>query len=75
MLYQDMETSGVTFLISTTTVRSGVWLEKAVVPYSGLYPEEDREPLTRTYTISSSTAMLTRLKGTMEFEIATFGTC
>lgn len=27
------------------TVRSGVWLEKAVVPYLGLYPEEDRVPL------------------------------
>ncbi|KAF3481035.1 uncharacterized protein GIQ15_03794 [Arthroderma uncinatum] len=27
------------------TVRSGVWLEKAVVPYIGLYPEEGKVPL------------------------------
>ncbi|OAX83413.1 hypothetical protein ACJ72_02233 [Emergomyces africanus] len=27
------------------TVRSGVWLEKAVVPYVGLYPEEGKLPL------------------------------
>ncbi|KAK2841620.1 hypothetical protein FQN49_006075 [Arthroderma sp. PD_2] len=28
-----------------STVRSGVWLEKAVVPYIGLYPEEGKVPL------------------------------